>query len=36
VEIIKPGNPENLSAGHNWFPTRILDFCATVERASRE
>lgn len=31
LEVIKPGNPEHLSAGHNWFPTKILDFCASVE-----
>jgi predicted esterase len=31
IEVIKQGNPERLSAGHNWFPTRIFDFCAAVE-----
>lgn len=31
MEVIKQGNPEHLSAGHNWFPTKILDFCAAVE-----
>jgi predicted esterase len=31
MEVIKQGNPEHLSAGHNWFPTRIFDFCAAVE-----
>jgi hypothetical protein len=36
MEVIKKGNPENLSAGHNWFPTKILDFCAAVELAIQE
>ena len=31
MEVIKPGNPEKLSAGHNWYPTRILDFCTAAE-----
>ena len=31
MEVIKQGNPEHLSAGHNWFPTKIFDFCATAE-----
>jgi hypothetical protein len=31
AEVIKPGNPEKLSTGHNWYPTKILDFCAAVE-----
>ena len=33
MEVIKPGNPDRLSAGHNWFPTRIFDFCDAVELA---
>lgn len=33
TEVIKKGNPERLNPGHNWFPTRILDFFADVERA---
>ena len=33
MEVIKQGNPEKLSAGHNWFPTRILDFCVAAELA---
>ena len=33
MEVIKKGNPENLSPGHNWFPTRILGFCSAVELA---
>ena len=31
-EIIKPGNPEQLGAGHQWFPTKILDFCCQMEK----
>jgi len=31
-EVIRQGNPGKLSAGHNWFPTRILDFFIAVER----
>ena len=31
MEVIKAGNPEKLSAGHNWYPTRILDFCTAAE-----
>lgn len=31
MEVVKPGNPERLSAGHNWFLTRIFDFCAAGE-----
>ncbi len=34
IEVIKQGDPEGLSAGHNWFPTRIFDFCAAVERGA--
>jgi hypothetical protein len=34
MEVIKPGNAENLSPGHNWFHTRILDFCTAVETAA--
>jgi hypothetical protein len=30
-EVIKPGNPEKLGAGHQWFPTKILEFCSGVE-----
>ena len=33
MEVIRKGNRENLSPGHNWFPTRIFDFCAAVELA---
>lgn len=32
-EVIQPGNPEKLSAGHNWFPTKILDFCDAIDGA---
>jgi predicted esterase len=35
MEVIKPGNPEHLNAGHNWFPARIFDFCGAVEQASQ-
>lgn len=33
MEVIKPGNPEHLSAGHNWFPTKIFAFCTAAELA---
>jgi hypothetical protein len=33
-EVIRKGNPEHLSAGHNWYPTRILDFIIAVERST--
>jgi predicted esterase len=33
IEVIKQGNPERLNPGHNWFPTRIFDFCAASELA---
>jgi dienelactone hydrolase len=33
VEVIKKDNAEKLSPGHNWYPARILDFCAAVEQA---
>ena len=33
MEVINKGNPDKLSAGHNWFPARIFDFCAAVELA---
>jgi hypothetical protein len=33
VEVVKRNNPEHLSAGHTWYPTKILDFCAAVESA---
>ena len=36
MEVIKKGNPEGLSAGHGWFPMRILDFCASLERANNK
>ena len=36
MEVIKKGNPDRLSAGHNWFPTKIFDFCAAVELAPQE
>lgn len=36
MEVIKPGNPEKLSAGHNWFPTRIWDFCIAGELAAQK
>lgn len=34
MEVIRKGNPENLNPGHSPYPTRILDFCASVERGS--
>ena len=36
MEVIKKGNPEKLSTGHGWFPTRILDFCASLEHANNK
>jgi len=36
MEVIKQGNPEHLSAGHNWFPTKIFDFCAAAELTSQK
>jgi len=36
MEVIKKGNPEKLGSGHGWFPTRILDFCASLERADNK
>lgn len=30
-EIIRQGNPERLGTGHQWFPTKIMDFCIGVE-----
>jgi hypothetical protein len=35
-EIIQTGNPEGLSTGHNWYPTKILGFCNAVESRSRK
>jgi len=31
IEVIQQRNPEHLSAGHNWFPTKILDFIIAAE-----
>lgn len=28
TEVIKQGNAASLGVGHQWYPTRILDFCA--------
>jgi len=36
MEVIKQGNPEHLSAGHNWFLTKIFDFCAAAELTSQK
>ena len=35
MEVIKKGNAEKLSAGHNWYPTRIFDFCLAAESGMR-
>jgi predicted esterase len=35
MEIIKKGNPGKLGSGHQWFTTRIWDFCSAVESANR-
>lgn len=34
MEVIRKGNRENLNPGHSPYPTRIFDFCASVERGS--
>ena len=34
MEVNKKGNPDNLSTGRHWFPTRILEFGAAVELAN--
>jgi predicted esterase len=34
MEVIRKGNRENLNPGHSCYPTRIFDFCASVERGS--
>jgi predicted esterase len=34
MEVIKKGNAASLGIGHQWYPTRILDFCAANERPS--
>lgn len=36
MEVVKKDNREKLSPGHNWYPTRIFDFCAAVESALQE
>lgn len=36
MEAIKKGNAEKLSAGHNWYPTRIFDFCLAAESGMRK
>ncbi|OAI57976.1 hypothetical protein AYO49_01670 [Verrucomicrobiaceae bacterium SCGC AG-212-N21] len=28
MEIIRKGNADRLGTGHQWYPTRILDFCS--------
>jgi len=35
TEVIKKGNAENLGIGHQWYPSRILDFCAATEQTTR-
>lgn len=32
-EVIRKGNAENLATGHQWFPTRIMDFFSRIEQA---
>lgn len=34
-EVIKKGNSEKLGSGHQWFTTRIFDFCSTAELANQ-
>jgi predicted esterase len=36
MEVIRKGNADNLGIGHQWFRTRVLDFCAAPDRAGRE
>jgi predicted esterase len=33
-EVVRAGNAAHLATGHTWYPTRILDFCAAVERGT--
>ena len=35
LEVVKKGNAAHLGTGHQWFPSRILDFCAATESATR-
>ena len=35
MEVIKKGNAAHLGTGHQWYPTRILDFCAATEPTTR-
>jgi predicted esterase len=35
TEVIKAGNGEHLSAAHNWYPARILDFIGAEERRAQ-
>ena len=34
MEVVRKGNRESLNPGHSPYPTRILDFCASIERGS--
>lgn len=36
TEVIRKGNSEKLNPGHNWFPTKILDFFSNIQRAYQE
>ncbi len=35
MEVIKKGNAAHLGTGHQWFPSRILDFCTATASATR-
>lgn len=35
MEVIKKGNAANHGAGHQWYPSRILDFCSATEPTTR-
>ena len=36
MEIIRKGNTDKLGTRHQWFPTRILDFCADANGAGQK
>jgi hypothetical protein len=36
MEVIRQGNPDKLGTGHQWFRTRVLDFCLGVGGAGQE
>ena len=36
MEVIRKGNPDNFGTGHQWFRTRVLDFCLGAGRAGQQ